>query len=153
MGYVEFYKFYKLCDLVLSETNIAPSRSHSLLPPILPCKVILSQEVWGYFLMFGVWMLHFSKDWWKFIQIHQNYTMALKHLWNSISIVQFKWTGKRRGGGGVFTSFQFSKQAKNRLLQHKQMWVDLLVAGGGGGGGEWLSACKTWRHILCFQQY
>ena len=23
-------------------------------------------------------MLHFLKDWWKFIQIHQNYTMALQ---------------------------------------------------------------------------
>ena len=27
--------------------------------------------------MSGVRMLHFLKDWWKFIQIHQYYTMAL----------------------------------------------------------------------------
>ena len=27
--------------------------------------------------MFGGRMLHFLKDWWKFIQIHQFYTMAL----------------------------------------------------------------------------
>ena len=32
---------------------------------------------WGCFLMSGVRMLHFSKDRWKFIQIHQYYTMAL----------------------------------------------------------------------------
>ena len=28
--------------------------------------------------MSGVRILHFLKDWWKFIQIHQYYTMALK---------------------------------------------------------------------------
>ena len=27
--------------------------------------------------MSGVRILHFLKDWWKFIQTHQNYTMAL----------------------------------------------------------------------------
>ena len=27
--------------------------------------------------MSGVRMLHFWKDWWQFIQIHQYYTMAL----------------------------------------------------------------------------
>ena len=32
--------------------------------------------------MSGVRMLHFLKDWWKFIKIHQYYTMALK-LWTS----------------------------------------------------------------------
>ena len=36
-----------------------------------------SKEVWGYFLMSEVRMLHFLKDWWKFIQIHQYYTMTL----------------------------------------------------------------------------
>ena len=34
-------------------------------------------EVWGCFLMSGVRMLHFFKDWWKFTRIHQYYTMAL----------------------------------------------------------------------------
>ena len=34
--------------------------------------------MWGSFLMSGVIILHsFQKDWWKFIQIHQYYTMAL----------------------------------------------------------------------------
>ena len=46
----------------------------------MPPKILFyidSKEVWGYFLMFGVRMLHFLKDWWKFIQIHQYYTVAL----------------------------------------------------------------------------
>ena len=34
--------------------------------------------MWGCFLMSGVKILHFLKDWWKSIPIHQNYTMALK---------------------------------------------------------------------------
>ena len=34
--------------------------------------------MWGCFLMSGVKILHFLKDWWKSIPIHQNYTMALR---------------------------------------------------------------------------
>ena len=34
--------------------------------------------MWGWFLMSGVKILHFLKDWWKSIPIHQNYTMALR---------------------------------------------------------------------------
>ena len=34
--------------------------------------------MWVCFLMSGVKILHFLKDWWKSIPIHQNYTMALK---------------------------------------------------------------------------
>ena len=34
--------------------------------------------MWGCFLMSGVKILHFLKDWRKSIPIHQNYTMALK---------------------------------------------------------------------------
>ena len=33
--------------------------------------------MWGCFIMSGVKILHFLKDWWKSIPIHQNYTMAL----------------------------------------------------------------------------
>ena len=33
--------------------------------------------MWGCFLMSGVKILHFLKDWWKSIPIHQNYAMAL----------------------------------------------------------------------------
>ena len=29
--------------------------------------------MWGCFLMSGVKILHFLKDWWKSIPIHQNY--------------------------------------------------------------------------------
>ena len=36
--------------------------------------------MWGNFLMSGVKILHFLKDWWKSIPIHQNYTMALKSM-------------------------------------------------------------------------
>ena len=36
--------------------------------------------MWGCILMSGVKILHFLKDWWKSIPIHQNYTMALKNL-------------------------------------------------------------------------
>ena len=40
--------------------------------------------MWGCFLMSGVKILHFLKDWWKSIPIHQNYTMALKTLFNIV---------------------------------------------------------------------
>ena len=36
--------------------------------------------MWGCFLMSGVKILHFLKDWWKSIPIHQNYTMALRSI-------------------------------------------------------------------------
>ena len=39
-----------------------------------------SKEVWGCFLMSGVRMLHFLKDWWKFIQIHQYCTLCSDDL-------------------------------------------------------------------------
>ena len=35
-----------------------------------------SKDVWSNLFMSGVRMLHFLKDWLKFIQIHQYYTMA-----------------------------------------------------------------------------
>ena len=34
----------------------------------------------GCFLMSGVKILHFLKDWWKSIPLHQNYTMALREF-------------------------------------------------------------------------
>ena len=36
--------------------------------------------MWGCFLMSGVKILHFLKDWWKSIPLHQNYTMALMRV-------------------------------------------------------------------------
>ena len=53
---------------------IAPSSGHISLNFDMPNY---SKEVWGCFLVSGVRMLHFLKDWWKFIQIHQYYTMGL----------------------------------------------------------------------------
>ena len=47
---------------------IAPSSNLSLLTRNLPFEVIL--EIWGGFLMSGVRMLHFSKDWWTLYIIH-----------------------------------------------------------------------------------
>ena len=45
--------------------------------------------MWGCFLMSGVKILHILKDWWNSIPIHQNYTMALKPLFN-IVVDRFK---------------------------------------------------------------
>ena len=56
---------------------IAPSSGHILLNLIKYAFYIDSKKVWGCFLMSGVRMLHFLKDWWKLIQFHQYYTMAL----------------------------------------------------------------------------
>ena len=40
--------------------------------------------MWGCFLMSGVKILHFLKDWWKSTPIHQNYTMALMLVYHAI---------------------------------------------------------------------
>ena len=53
---------------------IAPSSDHSFLSLNLPFK-----------LMSGVRILHFSKDWWKFFQIHQYYAMAIYN--HSVSLL------------------------------------------------------------------
>ena len=63
---------------------IAPSSGHISLNFNTP--KIDSKEVWGCFLMSGVRMLHFLKDWWKFIQIHQYYTVALR-----VSLITSTW--------------------------------------------------------------
>ena len=55
---------------------IAPSSGHTSFDFNMPFKLIL-MEMWGCFLMSGVKILHFLKDWWKSIPIHQSYTMAL----------------------------------------------------------------------------
>ena len=43
--------------------------------------------MWGCFLMSGVKILHFLKDWWKSIPIHQNYTMALSSYCSIYSLL------------------------------------------------------------------
>ena len=52
-------------------------RDHSLRTLNLPFKVILRRFL-GCCLMSVVRMLHFSIDWWKFIQNHQYYIMAFR---------------------------------------------------------------------------
>ena len=79
--YVEKFtqKFVQGCPQEFSHRfmYISSSSDHSLLTPNLPFKSD-SEEVWGWvFFMSGVRTLLFSKDWWKFIQIHQYHTMAL----------------------------------------------------------------------------
>ena len=57
---------------------IAPSSGEPLPNINLPIKWILRRfDVVFWCLETGVRMLHFLKDWWKSIQIHQYYTMAL----------------------------------------------------------------------------
>ena len=46
--------------------------------------------MWGCFLMSGVKILHFLKDWCKSIPIHQNYTMALKEKLPQ-AVMQIEW--------------------------------------------------------------
>ena len=47
--------------------------------------------MWGCFLMSGVKILHFLKDWWKSIPIHQNYTMALRTTEEKYSLFIFAY--------------------------------------------------------------
>ena len=53
--------------------------------------------MWGCFLMSGVKILHFLKDWWKSIPIHQNYTMALTKLIQHASIYVFMFIQACKG--------------------------------------------------------
>ena len=70
--------------------------------------------MWGCFLMSGVKILHFLKDWWKSIPIHQNYTMAL-------STCPIAWLL-----GGSESQIQASILTLKRL--------DYFGGWGGGGG-------------------
>ena len=67
---------------ILPKSYVHTCSSHEwsfMLTLKLPFKLIV-RNFWGCFLMSGVRMLHFLKDWWKFIQIHQYYTMALNMI-------------------------------------------------------------------------
>ena len=70
--------------------------------------------------MSGVRMLHFLKDWWKFIQIHQNYTMALISwfLWyfhNFITKIGINWSGNFRENNST------TKITTYTLYKHKHV--------------------------------
>ena len=63
-------------DMIALCTCIAPSSNCSLLTLNLPFEVILRRFVVVFWCMdSGERMLHFSKDWWQFIQIHQYYIL------------------------------------------------------------------------------
>ena len=57
--------------------------------------------MWGCFLMSGVKILHFLKDWWKSIPIHPNYTMALNHEYFEKFAHTYKIIGRGGGGGAI----------------------------------------------------
>ena len=67
------------CPWELSHRDmyIAPSSGPTSFNFNMPFKLILRRCEVACFLMSGVKILHFLKDWWKSIPIHQNYTMAL----------------------------------------------------------------------------
>ena len=61
--------------------------------------------------MYGVRLLHFSKDWLKFIQIHHYYTMALNLKYND-----------------QYTNFVFDYQSDTRILRYSgEKKCDLIV--------------------------
>ena len=68
--------------------------------------------------MSGVRILHFLKDWWKFIQIHQIYTMAL---------MQGKEGG---GGGGLCPIFNLPKTLKhdNNVIRMHDLYSNVTKA-------------------------
>ena len=76
-----------LFDLRFMYIHVAPSVFHSLQIINMPFIESDSKEIWGCLLMSGVKMQHFSKDWWKFIQIHQYYTLAL--TWRCDSFIMW----------------------------------------------------------------
>ena len=91
--------------------TLAPSSGHILLNLYLPFKLNLTRfEV--AFLMSGVRMLHFLKDLWKFIWIHQYYTMALTiiTLFKALSLKQTCFSLEIGGFCGTisFCSLNFS---------------------------------------------
>ena len=79
---------------------IAPSSGHTSFNFNMPFKLILIKEMWGCFLMSGVKILHFLKDWWKSIPIHQNYTMALNLNWTEL-LFQFSFLPTQNSGHSV----------------------------------------------------
>ena len=64
---------------------------HVHLPLVYIAKPLCALSMW-----FGVvfWMLHFQKDWWKLIQIHQYYTMPLRFLPDFRPFTPSAWCGK-----------------------------------------------------------
>ena len=87
--------------------------------------------MWGCFLMSGVKILHFLKDWWKSIPIHQNYTMALNsssllHVWLCVLYLVIWFTGL----GIVRVKGSSQEQAKveqNKFEQNQNKTKMILI--------------------------
>ena len=74
--------------------------------------------------MSGVRMLHFLKDWWKFIQFHQYYTMAL---------TVFSIENQNRGTpkyNECLTIYQHGRRHTFDVIHHEKVWSL--------GGGQWV---------------
>ena len=85
-----YYRVINACTLYI----VAPSSGHILFTFNMPIKLILRRfEVVFWCLDSGVRMLHFLKDWWKFIQIHQHY-MALTYIVQLIFIMYITYNFK-----------------------------------------------------------
>ena len=130
---------------------IAPSSGHTSFNFNMPFKLILRRcEV--VFLMSGVKILHFLKDWWKSIPIHQNYTMAL--MWNTtIDCYCFPTILPKIGAAARNMQIQvclfFFRAIPLRCpVRHNQHFANIFQSGhhwrksascfyssGGGGGG------------------
>ena len=71
---------------------IAPSSGHTSLNFNMPFKLVIRRFEVVLWYMSGVRMLHFLKDWWKFIQIHQCYTkLGGKWLFRMDSVYRVLW--------------------------------------------------------------
>ena len=68
--------------------------------------------MWGCFLMSGVKILHFLKDWWKSIPIHQNYTMALNL---PLMLFHVEWGDEVKG--------HIPDQFSPNTMQISQWWI------------------------------
>ena len=74
---------------------IAPSSGHSLITPKLSFKFILMKFEVVFCCLHGVIILHFSKYWWNFIQIHQYYTRKYGFNFFELSFPMISYAGKK----------------------------------------------------------
>ena len=86
--------------------------------------------MWGCFLMSGVKILHFLKDWWKSIPIHQNYTMALTVVYND------KWQGPLKIIIVLHPNRHWRIAKGNRGHEGPSLWAAPPPASRHGRGGE-----------------
>ena len=102
--------------------------------------------------MSGVRMLHFLKDWWKFIQIHQYYTMAL--LVYFVSIHALLWKANQSGP----TWYPFGMLCTQPCMWHvacqwSTVWVHIqaLILAWYGSIQQALDHIAKWSTVARFQ--